>query len=75
MLFGRSLIYRWAVVLPYVLAYQQKAWPYSPGLLRRIVRRNLEFHWELGAFDARGGQAARNVLRGGQSRDPRNVHR
>jgi hypothetical protein len=26
-------------------------WPHSPGLLRRIVRTNLAYHWELGAFD------------------------
>lgn len=54
--FGRSLIYRWAVVLPFVLAYQQKLWPHSPGLLRRIVRRNLEYHWNLGAFDEQRGK-------------------
>ena len=50
-LYGRSLIYRWAVLAPLVLAYEQKLWPHSPGLLRAIVRRNLEFHWKLGSFD------------------------
>lgn len=55
-LFGRSLIYRWAVLSPLVLAYEEKLWPHSPGLLRAIVRRNLEFHWNLGAFDAQRGK-------------------
>jgi hypothetical protein len=51
-LFGRSLIYRWAVVLPLVMSYQRGMWPHSPGLLRRIVRGNIEFFWKAGAFDA-----------------------
>lgn len=55
-LFGRSLIYRFAVLTPLVLAYEQKLWPHSPGLLRAIVRRNLEHHWELGAFDRERGK-------------------
>ena len=55
-LFGRSLIYRWAVLMPLVLAYRQKLWPHSPGLLRRIVRRNLEWHWGLGAYDSERGK-------------------
>ena len=50
-LFGRSLVYRWAVLTPLVLAYSQGFWPHSPGLLRAIVRRNLEFFWNAGAFD------------------------
>jgi hypothetical protein len=54
-LYGRSLIYRWGVLTPLVLAYEQGLWPHSPGLLRAIVRRNLDFHWGIGAFDeARG---------------------
>ncbi len=55
-LFGRSLIYRWAALTPLVLAHEQKLWPHSPGLLRRIVRRSLLFHWENGAFDKERGK-------------------
>jgi hypothetical protein len=55
-LFGRSLIYRWAVLTPLVLAYQQDMWPHSAGLLRRIVRGNLEYLWNLGAFDEQHGK-------------------
>jgi hypothetical protein len=49
--FGRSLLYRWAALSPLLLGYRQGAWPHSPGLLRRIVRTNLAYHWSLGAFD------------------------
>ena len=49
--FGRSLLYRWAALSPLLLGYRQGAWPHSPGLLRRIVRANLDYHWKLGAFD------------------------
>jgi hypothetical protein len=49
--FGRSLLYRWAALSPMLLGYRQGVWPHSPGLLRRIVRTNLEYHWKLGAFD------------------------
>ena len=55
-LYGRSLIYRWGVLTPLVLAYEQKLWPHSPGLLRAIVRRNLDFHWQIGAFDEQRGK-------------------
>jgi hypothetical protein len=55
-LFGRSLIYRWAVLTPLVLAYQQKLWPHDPGLLRAICRRNIEFFWSAGAFDRERGK-------------------
>lgn len=55
-LFGRSLIYRWAVLTPLVLAYRQKLWPHSPGLLRRIIRRNLEFHAGLKPYDRKLGK-------------------
>lgn len=54
--FGRSLIYRWAVLSPLVLGYQQGIWPHSPGLLRRIVRANLEFYWKIGSFDPELGK-------------------
>jgi hypothetical protein len=55
-LFGRSLIYRWAVLTPLVLAYEQNLWPHSAGLLRAIVRRNLDYLWGIGGFDARRGK-------------------
>jgi hypothetical protein len=55
-LFGRSLIYRWAVVTPLVLAYLQKLWPYSPGLLRTIVEKNINYLWDIGAFDQADGK-------------------
>ncbi len=50
-LFGRSLIYRWATLTPLVLAYRMGLWPYSTGLLRRICNLNLRFLWEAGAWD------------------------
>ena len=50
-LFGRSLIYRWATLTPLVLAYRMGLWPHSIGLLRRICNRNLQFLWEAGAWD------------------------
>ena len=55
-LYGRSLIYRFAVLTPFILAYQQKLWPHSPGLLKRIVRGNFEFHDRLGALDPDSGK-------------------
>jgi hypothetical protein len=55
-LMGRSLCYRWAVLAPLVLGYQQGLWPHSPGLLRRIVRKNLEYHWSMGCFDEERGK-------------------
>lgn len=54
-LYGRSLIYRWAILSPLVAAYREGLWPHAPGLLRRIVRKSLQFHWTLGAFDAAHG--------------------
>lgn len=50
-LYGRSLIYRWGVLTPLVLAHAQKLWPQSPNLLRRIVRGNMDYFWQQGAFD------------------------
>ncbi len=55
-LFGRSLIYRWGVLTPLVLAYQQKLWPHSPGLLRRIVQQNILYHASIGGFDVEAGK-------------------
>jgi hypothetical protein len=55
-LYGRSLIYRWAILTPLVLAYQQKLWPHSDAMLHRIVRSNLDFHWANSAFDKEAGK-------------------
>lgn len=55
-LFGRSLLYRWALLSPLVLGYQQGIWPHSPGLLRKIVRLNLSWWWNLGAYDDQLGK-------------------
>ncbi len=54
--FGRSLLYRWAALSPLLLGYRQGIWPHSPGLLRRIVRTSLAYHWKLGAFDDSAGK-------------------
>jgi hypothetical protein len=55
-LYGRSLIYRWAVLTPLVPAYMQKQWPHDPAMLHRIIRGNLEYHWNHGAFDREKGK-------------------
>jgi hypothetical protein len=55
-LYGRSLIYRWAVLTPLVQAYEQGLWPHPAGLLRRIVRGSLEFHESIGSYDANLGK-------------------
>ena len=55
-LYGRSLIYRWAILTPLTLAYRQKLWPHPPGLLRRIVWRNIAWQARLGAFDEAAGK-------------------
>ena len=64
-LFGRSLIYRWAVLTPLVLAQEQKLWPHPPGLLKRIVRGNLDFLWGLGGYDAERGKLRETFSREG----------
>lgn len=69
-LMGRSLIYRWAVLSPLVLGYREKLWPHSAGVLRRIVRKQLEYHWSLGCFDETNGK-----LRESFSRDDTSVTR
>jgi hypothetical protein len=69
-LMGRSLIYRWAVLSPLALGYREKLWPHSAGLLRRICRKQLEYHWSLGCFDEASGK-----LRESFSRDDTNVTR
>ena len=55
-LYGRSLIYRFGVLTPLVLAYTQKLWPHAAGLLQRIVRGNLEFHRATSGFDSEKGK-------------------
>jgi hypothetical protein len=55
-LYGRSLIYRWASLTPLVQAHEQGLWPHSAGLLRRIVRKSLEYHRSIGSYDAMSGK-------------------
>lgn len=55
-LYGRSLLYRWDVLSPLVLGYEMGLWPHSPGLLKRIVRTNLDWWWRLGAYDEKLGK-------------------
>ncbi|MBC8168065.1 MAG: DUF2264 domain-containing protein [Bryobacteraceae bacterium] len=55
-LYGRSLIYRWAVLTPLVLAYLQKLWPHDAATLHRIVRGSLEFHHAGGSYDTANGK-------------------
>lgn len=55
-LFGRSLLYKWALLSPMTLGYAQDLWPHSVGLLKKLVRRNLEYHWSIGSYDERLGK-------------------
>ncbi len=55
-LFGRSLIYRWGMLSPLVAGYQQGLWPHSPGLLKKIVRTHMQWHWNMGCFDEANGK-------------------
>lgn len=64
-LYGRSLTYRWAALTPLVLAWRQGLWPHSPGLLRRMVERNILWQWDLGAFDAAAGRLRETYTRTG----------
>ncbi len=64
-LYGRSLIYRWAAVTPLVLAWRQGLWPHPPGMLRRIVERNILWQWDIGAFDAASGKLRETYTRTG----------
>jgi len=64
-LMGRSLIYRWAVLSPLVMGYREGLWPHSPGLLRAIVRRQLEYHWSLGCYDVEKGKLRESFSRDG----------
>lgn len=67
-LYGRSLIYRWAVLTPLILAYLQKSWPHPPALLKRLVRGNVERLWELGAFDSGRGKLRESISAEGTPR-------
>ena len=64
-LYGRSLIYRWGVLTPLVLAHSQKLWPHDEGMLHRIVRGNLEFHTKHGALDPEKGSLRETYTPGG----------
>lgn len=64
-LMGRSLIYRWAVLSPLVLGYREGLWPHSAGLLRKIVRKQLEYHWSLGCYDEERGKLRESYSRDG----------
>jgi len=55
-LMGRSLVYRWALLAPLLVGYEQGLWPHSAGLLRRIVRLHLEYNWKLGCYDESKGK-------------------
>lgn len=55
-LYGRSLIYRWAILTPLTLAHRQKLWPHPPGLLRRIVTRNIAWQASIGGLDETRGK-------------------
>jgi hypothetical protein len=58
---GVSLVYRFAAVTALVLAYRQGLWPHSPGMLRSLVRRNLRFFFDNGAFDSTQGKLRENI--------------
>jgi hypothetical protein len=66
-LFGRSLSYRWAVLMPLVESYVQGLWTESPGLLRSLVRRNLEYHWKVGTFDKENGKLRETLTEHGST--------
>lgn len=54
--FGRSLLYKFAIVSPMLLGYEQKLWPHSVGMLRRLVRKDFEYHWNIGSYDEKLGK-------------------
>lgn len=64
-LYGRSLIYRWTLATGPILGYQEGLWPHAPGLLRRMMRKNIEAHWNAGAFDAKDGKLLETLSPGG----------
>lgn len=55
-LFGAGIGSRWAWLTALVLGYRQGLWPHSPGLLRAILRRNIDFFWRHGGFDQSAGR-------------------
>ncbi len=55
-LFGTAIGSRWAWLTALVLGYRQGLWPHSPGLLRAILRRNIDFFWRHGGFDSSAGR-------------------
>lgn len=55
-LFGAGIGSRWAWLTALVLGYRQGLWPHSPGLLRAILRRNIDFFWRHGGFDPSAGR-------------------
>ncbi|MDO8539223.1 MAG: DUF2264 domain-containing protein [Opitutaceae bacterium] len=42
-----------------------EAWPHSPGLLRRIMRKNFAWWWNMGAFDEERGKLRETLSPGG----------
>jgi hypothetical protein len=66
-LYGRSLIYRWTLATGPILGYQENLWPHSPGLLKRIMRKNIEAHWNAGAFDEQNGKLRETLSPGGST--------
>jgi hypothetical protein len=53
------------VLSPLVLGYEMGLWPHSSGLLRRIVRTNLAWFWEMGAYDEQRGKLRETLTPGG----------
>ena len=51
---GRSLAYKFARLGAPLWAYGTGAWPYSPGMLKRLVGRHLRWHEARGAIRADG---------------------
>lgn len=49
--YGRSLSYKFARLACPVLAYQMGLWPYSAGMLKRLVRLHLSHYDNVGAID------------------------
>jgi hypothetical protein len=64
-LFGRSLIYRFSMLAPLVDGYREGIWPHSVGMLKRIVRKTMEFHFRVGGFDERLGKLRETFSPGG----------
>ncbi len=64
-LMGRSLIYRFAVVAPLILGYRENLWPHGPGMLRRIVRKAIEYHWSIGCYDEQRGKLRQTYSKDG----------